>query len=352
MVPSPIKWEREYNDLVKQEEHMQFIIRVFFALSLILGIVSAEAIAEAPIIDNSNKYSVIDNDEADAETVDAIQPGYHDNMEQSSESSRPSSSQANNELLLAKINNLQQEIQKLRGQLEVQAHDLRLLTQQQEAYYKDLDQRIAQLKTGNPQSGEQEKLNKPTTKQKEPIDSTKTVVTDNDEVKQDIKTKPETSATPKMQTKDELEVAGVANKKEQSQTAENTAIDEQSAYTAAYELVQQKKYPEAEKAFREFQFKYPKSDYLPNVYYWLGEVYLEQKQNSSAINSFKTVITEYPQSAKVALAMLKLGFAYQAAGRVADAQIEFKKVQQQFPDTSAARLAAAKLKEMSAGHEN
>ena len=54
-----------------------------------------------------------------------------------------------NAKLIDKIQSLQQEVQELRGQLEVQAHDLKLLQQQQVAFYKDLD---ARLGSGSAQS--------------------------------------------------------------------------------------------------------------------------------------------------------------------------------------------------------
>ncbi len=41
-----------------------------------------------------------------------------------------------------KIQGLQQDIQELRGQLEIQTHDLKSLQQQQLAFYKDLDTRM------------------------------------------------------------------------------------------------------------------------------------------------------------------------------------------------------------------
>ena len=45
--------------------------------------------------------------------------------------------------LIEKVLNLQKEVQELRGQLEIQAHDLKLLQQQQLAFYKDLDSRLS-----------------------------------------------------------------------------------------------------------------------------------------------------------------------------------------------------------------
>ncbi len=50
-------------------------------------------------------------------------------------------------LLLGKIDAMQQEIQQLRGKLEVQGHDLKLLNEQQRAFYRDLDKRISRVTT-------------------------------------------------------------------------------------------------------------------------------------------------------------------------------------------------------------
>ena len=44
------------------------------------------------------------------------------------------------------IAHLQQELAQLRGEIQVQQHDLKMLSNQQRSFYQDLDQRLAKLK--------------------------------------------------------------------------------------------------------------------------------------------------------------------------------------------------------------
>ena len=95
--------------------------------------------AEAPVIDGNENSALIDDSQAAFEQPvdrDDERALAHDNVASGSNAS------ANNGLLLDKIQGLQHDIQELRGQLEVQAHDLKLLQEQQLSFYKDLDARI------------------------------------------------------------------------------------------------------------------------------------------------------------------------------------------------------------------
>lgn len=51
-------------------------------------------------------------------------------------------------MLLSRLEAAQQEIQQLQGKIEVQAHDLKLLHEQQRAFYEDLDKRLTQISSG------------------------------------------------------------------------------------------------------------------------------------------------------------------------------------------------------------
>jgi TolA-binding protein len=155
-----------------------------------------------------------------------------------------------NAKLIDKIQNLQQEIQELRGQLEVQAHDLKLLQQQQIAFYKDLDTR---LNGGSGQSA-QAKL-----------------TTD---LSLEAKKTPSQPSTPSVPTK--VTETAVTPLPVLPVSKINPA-DEQIGYLAAYELVKNKRYDDAIKAMQIFAQKYPKGGYTANAEYWLGELFLLKK---------------------------------------------------------------------------
>lgn len=213
----------------------------------------------------------------------------------------------NNARLIDKIQGLQQEVQELRGQLEVQAHDLKLLQQQQIAFYKDLDSRLS----GDVSSS---KPSEPLIGSKEPA--------------------PEQLSTSK--------TAALAPPVAPISRA--NPADEQISYLAAYELVKNKRYDEALNSMNLFVQKYPRGGYTANAYYWLGELYLLKKDYANAVEHFNLVLQQFPTSTKSAASMLKMGYAHAAMGNKPEAKKYLQQVVRAYPDTPTAQLANSKLK--------
>ncbi|HAT2066730.1 TPA: tol-pal system protein YbgF [Legionella pneumophila] len=299
--------------------------------------------AEAPVIDDSENFAMIDRqEEYDAPLVN---PKYDDpqienaeldgpqNDNYSTDTSQPydepalvkedRSTISDNAKLIDKIQQLQKEIQELRGQLEVQAHDLKLLQQQQVAFYKDLDSRLSNSST-----------------------SAKTV--QNDKPATDISLGSNSPATLKAASP-QLK-AGSSNSKPQPVVAVSRAnpADEQISYLAAYELVKNKRYDEAIKSMQIFVQKYPRGGYTANAEYWLGELYLVKKDYSKAIEHFEIVLQQYPSSSKAAASLLKSGYAYAEKGDKQEAKKRFQQVVKTYPDTPTAQLASSKLEAINA----
>lgn len=113
------------------------------------AIMEGQRISEAPVSELKYDEPVVDQAEFDKTQHDGYQArpmAEDDGQPLVKEDSTPRSKQAStdeNASLIEKVLNLQKEVQELRGQLEVQAHDLKLLQQQQVAFYKDLDARIS-----------------------------------------------------------------------------------------------------------------------------------------------------------------------------------------------------------------
>jgi tol-pal system protein YbgF len=189
----------------------------------------------------------------------------------------------------SRVDQLQQQVQQLQGQLETQSHELQQIEAQQKNFYQDLDQRLAQMKSGTPAS---------------PQNST------------------------------------VTNKTPNIVPTQN----DQAEYQAAFSLLQNKKYDEAITAMQNYLTHYPNGQYAANAHYWLGEIYSLQNKSNLASQEFQTIINKYPNDQKVPDAMLKLAFISDAAGQHAEAKQQLKKIVKQYPGTPAAQLASMKLK--------
>ncbi|WP_423062989.1 tol-pal system protein YbgF [Candidiatus Paracoxiella cheracis] len=199
------------------------------------------------------------------------------------------------------ISDLQQSLAQLRGQLQVQAHDLKLLNDQQRSFYQDLDQRIDQLK--NLSSGNSASDNSGNTK---------------------VSNNSTGAASNNINTKD-------AN-----------------AYQAAFNLLAKKQYDKSEASFQNYLSDYPNGKYVSNAHYWLGEIYLTQKNNNQAAQQFQTVMTKFPKSPKIADAKLKLAIIHADEGKIAQARQELIQLKKQHPSSTAAQLASIRLQQLDA----
>lgn len=260
-------------------------------------------IAEAPVVSDSENYALLDDRQAAYEEPAEQRSLAYSDEEQplATEATETRSDNGNSALLLDKIHGLQQEIQELRGQLEVQTHQLKQLEQQQLAFYKDLDARL-----GN-------------------------------EGNKVVKNEPATTLNLDERNKPTPAPAVVAH---------GNPADEQIGYLAAYELVKNKRYDEALVAMQKFVAQHPQGGYTANAHYWLGELYLIKKNHPDAIMHFEIVLKQFPSSNKTAASSLKLGYALAASGKRQEAIQRLQLVVKNYPDTTTAKLASAKLESL------
>ncbi len=118
------------------------------------------------------------------------------------------------------------------------------------------------------------------------------------------------------------------------------------AYRQAFDQLQAGHYDDAIDAFSEFLQRYPEAPLAANAYYWLGEAYYVKRDFPAAREAFRQVVERFPASPKAADALLKLGYVAFEQGRWQDARRRLQAVVQRFPGTRAAQLAADRLERM------
>lgn len=281
----------------------------FFIISL-LCLFTYQAYAEAPVVDESENFAIFDE-----------QAGIDQPLAKSSEDitidneiplAQDTADGPSNVALLDKLQAMKQEIQELRGQLEVQAHDLKLL-QQQLAYYKDIE-----LRDNN-------KLSQPyapkTASARPSVPVNKTTI-------------------------DQLSAKEKPAIKQSSASGRTNPVDEQISYLAAYDMVKNKRFDEALIAMQQFVKQHPQGGYTANAEYWLGELYLVKNNYPKAIEHFELVLQQFPSSSKAAPSNLKIGYALAALGKKNDARLRLQQVLKNYPDTPTAQLAATKLESL------
>ena len=116
--------------------------------------------------------------------------------------------------------------------------------------------------------------------------------------------------------------------------------DENSDYNAAVSLALEKKqYDQAISAFQSFTKQYPKSTYLPNANYWLGQLFYNKGKKEDAAYYYAVVVKNYPKSPKSPDAMFKVGVIMQEKGQADKAKAVYQQVIKSYPTSDAAKQA-------------
>lgn len=303
---------------------MKYFVR---SICLAFSLMSLTAMADAPVVDDTENFALLEEQPQAA----AEQPVAHESYTiRNDDSDAPLAHDStvdtsSNTDLLNKIQGLQQDIQDLRGQLEVQANEINQLKQQQLSFYQDLDTRLNHTNlSNNTQRSDAQQSAEPTPQQ----------ATDT------------TTATEAMVASPTKPTVQTAPLLAETNNPRPNPADEQIGYLAAYDLIKQKQFPKATVAMSQFIAKYPHGGYSANAHYWLGELYLAGKDYANAITQFDSVIQDFKSSSKYAPSRLKLGYALAASGRIGEAKEQLLAVMKQYPDTSTAHLAHVKLESL------
>jgi len=126
-------------------------------------------------------------------------------------------------------------------------------------------------------------------------------------------------------------------------TPETTAGGEREAYRAAFDSLKARNYAAAKKEFTSMLAHYPQGQFADNACYWLGEIGYVTKDYPAALTQFNRLIADFPLSPKVPSAMLKLGYVYYEQKDLEQARRLLNEVATRFPDTTEGRLAKGRL---------
>lgn len=281
-----------------------------YRLLLLLGLLASalEANALPPVIDNSSYPGK-------AAPANTVIPG----------------TQTDNAMmeLMAKMDQLQAEVQQLTGKVEEQAHEISELKKQQKAFAADFDERLVTLENKSLGS--------------DPIESA-------------------TTPEPDAATSEEEGVANVPVPEANNETPEPTATDKQpnqapastqaekDVYKQNLDLLRHGHTDESIEGFIAFLSQYPNSGLANNAQYWLGEAYRAKHDDVSAMKAFNDVVAKYPNGIKVPDALLKLGYMAVEQNQLDQAREYLNRVVNDYPNTQPALLAERKLSSLKAAN--
>lgn len=182
--------------------------------------------------------------------------------------------------LVNQIEQLRQDVAKLRGQVEVLTNELSNSQRRQKDFYVDLDNRLRKLEP-----------------QKITIDGKETSVEPN----------------------------------------------EQKAYDAATTLFKAGDYKNASTSLADFLRHYPESGYTATAQYLLGNAYYAQRDYRSAIAAQQALVKSFPDNPKAADALLNMASSYIELKEKPAAKKTLESLVTQYPDSTAAQTAKDRL---------
>jgi tol-pal system protein YbgF len=237
--------------------------------------------------------------------------------------------------IMARLEQLQTDVQQLTGKVEEQANTIAELKKQQGTRYTDLDERVQGLET------KLENANQPAAEASpEAVAADEATANSVEPPAPEAGTSPEPvpAVTPTTPEASPVQQAP-APKAEEPQASGS----EKQEYYQAYNELRNGHTGESISLFTAYLVKYPTGGYANNAQYWLGEAYRVNQDDTAASTAFNAVIANYPNSAKVPDALLKLGYIEMDKKNSAKAREYLTRVTTEFSNTPAARLAAKKL---------
>ncbi|MCF6252255.1 MAG: tol-pal system protein YbgF [Methylococcaceae bacterium] len=258
-----------------------------------------------------------------------VLPPVVDNSTYPGGSAYSSSAPSNNAMyeVLGRLEQMQIEIQQLRGVVEEQSQTIIDLKKRQSNIYSDLDLRLQELTGGHVKTVASVDSETSVGNSKSAVENS----VDNAIVAKGVK---ETAAPVKQDSKanDIVDEVPVLNQKEM--------------YQSAYETLRNGHNTRAISAFKTLLAEFPAGEYADNSQYWLAEAYKVNQDLNSAKAAFTKVVSQYSNSPKVPDALLKLGYIELEQNNKAKARDYLTQVTVNYPGTTAAHLAAKKLRQM------
>jgi len=272
-------------------------------ISLSCFLATGACLAQAPVVEAQNTVSAQTSSlRTPAQTSNAEIGGMSVVLEQRLASlerivgSRTESQQR----LQAQVNQLQRDIDEMRGSIELHTHQLEKLLERQRDLFLEIDKGFNSTQQSTSELGD------------------------------NIARSTQPSAS-------------VASRATSPLEAVNSDGEQESYQNAVNLILKDRDYVKAVPAFQAFLAQFPNSDSTPNAHYWLGQLLYNQQNYSEAKVQFTQVANRFTNSPKRSDSLLKLGLIEKSTGNVQEANSFFQQVINDYPDSTTARLASQQL---------
>ncbi|WP_020483183.1 tol-pal system protein YbgF [Methylomonas sp. MK1] len=238
--------------------------------------------------------------------------------------------------VLGRLEQLQSEVQQLRGMVEEQSQTIADLQRKQSNMYSDLDDRMQALTAG----GQAPSSQSPTSA---PADTAATGQAAVTAAQPSAPAAPVAPTPVPVVTTTPAPAAPVVDNKPAATSAQG---NEKERYQSAYDTLRNGHNAQAIKMFQDLLKDFPAGEFADNSQYWLAEAHKINREFDAARAAFNKVVSQYPNSSKVPDALLKLGYIEFDLQNTAKARDYLTRVTTSYPGTTAAHLAEKKLAQM------
>ncbi len=195
----------------------------------------------------------------------------------------------------ARLNDMEQSLRELRGQVETLSFQVKTLTEQLDIARKESNYRLGALEGGAPASAITSPAAAPA------LNAQK-------------------AAPPVTLTRGGSNQAGktpgtLGSIPADAAVSEATGTSPQQQYDDAMDLLSRAQYAEAQGAFRKFVAANPADQLAGPAQFWVGDIAFTQKDYQGSAKSFADVLKRYSKTAKAPEAMLKLGLSLLELGQ-------------------------------------
>lgn len=222
---------------------------------------------------------------------------------------------------IQRLNDLEQSVRSLTGQVEQLSHDVRTVREKLDRLETETNFRLNQLE-GNPNGP-------PPPSDSGPDDQAPPSGAEPGSAADDGGPKPPGSI-------------GDIPEAQPGSSAEDT-------YNQAMDLLTKADYDGAMGLFKQVVRDYPDTDYAAQAQYWIADIHYVQKNYESAALAFADVLKKYPQSGRGPEAMLKLGLSLINIGKTKEGCTALGAIKQKYPKASDAILSRAERESKKAG---
>ena len=210
------------------------------------------------------------------------------------------SQQESLEILLEKLNKLEEEIANLSNNLDQNTYELQRIEDANQLRYMDLDKRIHQLET--------------------------LILLSNEDDNQD------------------QIVPGDIDENPLSDLIANDESEEEFLlWSNSLKLIENSRYSEAAENLRLLILSFPRGEYSIEAYFYLGDIYFQQQMYQDSIETFNSLLINFPENNRTPETIFKLGLNFLRLEDEIAAISNFNNVIQNYPESSAAILSEEEL---------